>query len=329
MTAGPFIPTPLATPVVASEAVSVTRALPYISLSQYRFAPTAVGTTQLVPGSTSQTTDSAASLAQVIQRASSWIDQFCFHTPDGTLAASVTTESMWVKIKPNGDIPLISKYRPILDVQGVAIGPIPGDLTSLTNTVGNSIWIENKIVWLAASWWATATFPGYLFAPTFNGGVYAVWSYTNGYPHASLASSVSAGATSLTLTPGLPGATTLSGVYPGTQLTIKDNADTEVITVSSVSGKTVTIPSPGLQFAHTVPTYPDSIMVTAVPWAVEQACISLTSMLIKTRGTRAQVLPSAAGSKATKQALAQAGALEDFEIACNLLQPYQTVFLAH
>jgi hypothetical protein len=58
---------------------------------------------------------------------------------------------------------------------------------------------------------------------------------------------------------------------------------------------------------------------------VEQACISLTSCLIKVRGTRAATMPTAPGvGMPGKQALIQAGGLEDFDLACKLLKPFRT-----
>jgi hypothetical protein len=83
-----------------------------------------------------------------------------------------------------------------------------------------------------------------------------------------------------------------------------------------------------LQYAHTVPAAPDSILVTAIPRDVEQACISLTSALIKMRGSDALVMPDTPGGVISgKASMAESGGLEDYETAMALLAPYSTVYM--
>lgn len=322
----PFAPTPFATPVVSASAGAITQHAPLIGCSEYRFAPTAVGTGDLVPGSTNPASDSLAALAQVIARASVWADQTCFHGR-GTLAAMVRQESGWVKVKDSGIIPLVSSVAPVSMVLGVALGPSPGNLTSIQSPASEQIWVEGQVIWLPnfGSWGPVTVFPT---IATQGSGIFAVWDYVGGFPHASLAQDAPAGATTLTLAPADPASTMLAGFLTGTALTIRDGASTERVVVSSVAGTTITLASPTL-YAHTVPAAPDTIMVSALPDAVEQAVISITSVLIKTRGTRAQILPAVPGRAANRQALAQAGALEDYELARRLLQPYIVPFLGH
>ena len=81
-----FTPTPFATPITAPSALSAFRAVSYLSPSEYRFAPTAVGSQNLVKGSADPVVDSLASLANVIARASSMMDVHCFHRGDGSSA---------------------------------------------------------------------------------------------------------------------------------------------------------------------------------------------------------------------------------------------------
>ena len=112
------------------------------------------------------------------------------------------------------------------------------------------------------------------------------------------------------------------GVYPGTQLTIHDGESTEVVVVSSVAGLALNLAAE-LQFEHKPPAAPNSIRVSAVPWVVEQACISLVSNLIKMRGTRAMVIPQSAGKGTPpKQVGGQAGIQSDLEAAYDMLRPF-------
>jgi hypothetical protein len=300
------------------------RRVPYISASEYRFAPTAVATNGLVAGSTNQAADSLNSLAQVIRRASAWIDDYCFHRSDGTLAASVTTESAWLKAN-SGTLAMICNYKPILEVTGLALGYSPSQLSNVTSNVSDTLWWDSKVIY-ASNWQASMVYGDVpLFPNSRFGTTFAVWTYVNGFPLATLGANATAGQSSIVLNPAVT-ASTIYGVYAGTQLEIRD-ANTEVVVASAApNGLTLELSSP-LQYSHTMPLPPDYTKVTALPSAIEQACISLTSCLIKTTGTRAMTMSQTPGAAPDKTALAQAGALEDFEIAADLLSPYMTVVL--
>lgn len=323
-TGTPFAPTPFTTTVVAPQVTSAFRRFPYISCSEFQNAPTAVATGTLTPnGNTAQ---SQQALADTIMRASGWIDEHCFHSSDGTLAASISVESAWVNAKQRG-LRLICRYRPILEVVGVALGANPGQLSSLTSNAGLSI--DGKIITIPPTTLGSAQQVGDLLpliTTGYAGSWYTVWSYVNGFPHTALAANVAQGATSIQVQPTLPGSSTVAGVYAGTQLTIFDGVSTETVVASAApTGTTITLQA-GTAFAHTIPAAPDTIRVSSIPRAVEQACISLTSCLIKVRGTRAMVMPTGpGGGTPSKQALIQAGGLEDYELACELLKPFTTV----
>ena len=317
---GPYVPPTFDTPVVSSSATVLTRRVPYVSPSEYKAAPTAVNTGSLVPGAAQSI--EMSELANVLLRASDWVDLFCFHGPDGTLAASPTVQSAWVTSKREG-VGLICNFKPILAVTGVALGPGPSNLTALTDQDAQQISVDDIIIRLGQR---------RLFGPGLNahGRQYAVWSYISGYPHMSLAMDAGAGDMQIVVEPGVPGAEGITpyGVYPGTQLTIRDaTGGTEVVMVASADGVLVTLTAP-LQNDHTVPDQPDYIYVTALPDAVEQATISLTSCLIKLRGSTAMVMAGQPGNTPTKQAADSVGGLGDLETAERLLMPFRTVYRA-
>jgi hypothetical protein len=320
----PFAPASFSEPVVSPDTASLFRRTPYISPAEYQQTPTAVGIKNLVPGGTPE--DQLASLAAVISRASDWVDTICFHRADGTLAASPSTESGWIKPKDDGTLQLICNYKPILEVNGLAIGS-PGQLSNIGDQAAQSLTIQGSIIQLPgriSGRGPSAFFPGY---PTVRGRIYAVWVYVSGFPHTSLAKAAKAKDSTLEVAPSVPNGTELYGVYPGTQLTIHDGANTEVIVVASTSGLTLNLVSP-LVYAHTLPTAPNTTRVSAIPWIVEQATISLVSNLIKMRGTRALVIPSSPAKAANppKQASGQAGAQNDYDAAIKMLEPFTSVY---
>ncbi len=322
-----FVPTPFTTPVVTPNAVAgdAFRRIPYISVSEYRFAPTAMNTTDLVPGS-SNPADSDASLAEVVLRASAWVDEICFHRGNGTLAASVTTESDWITVKPDGSLSLICNFKPILEVVGVGLGPSPSQASNIDSAVAADISIGNKVIYLPGSWNWSGPYPSFGGYPAYNGRAYVVWQYVNGYPHMSLAANVAQGATSIQVTPAVA-ASFPSGVYANTSLTIRDGASTETVQVASTPTSNTLELLSGTQFAHTVPASPDALLISALPWQVEQAAISLATCLIKVRGSRAQVMATTPGGTPTRQAMAQAGAVGDFEDAVKMLKSFVTTYV--
>lgn len=314
-----FAPTPFAEPVVAPETTTLFRRTPYISPGEFQHAPTAVATGNLVPGGSPG--DQEAELANVISRASGWADEICFHSAAGTLAASLATESAWVRPKPNGELVIQCNCIPILQVNGLALGPGPQNLGDLGSSEAQAITIDGSTIRVPSSELPEgASFGG--TATASNGRVYVVWTYVSGFPHTYLTAQAEAGATSVTVAPAEPGGDTLYGIYQGTQLTIHDGASTEVIVVEAVEGLTLKLRG-SLAYQHTVPPAPNTVRVSAIPWAVEQAVIYLTASLIKSRGSRAMVMPASPAPRGPGQREeGQPGGASDEKRARQLLKPF-------
>ena len=330
----PYLPTVLATPAInPAEGSSGANPVPYISTSEYLYAPTAMATGTLVPGKT--TADQTQALADTIRRASAWADRLCFGadpaSKGASLAASLSVESIWTTVK-QGELRLICDYKPILELVGCDLGNDPSSVTSI-GTLSSGVRFGRRTIYVP--FWGLPfrsgdSAPNTPPIPSTYGRMYAVWSYVNGYPHTQLVDSVTAGATSCVVSAtdgngGLWGVYPASGAFAGTELTIYDGQYTETVYVQGVTTgtTTTTLTTSAFANAHTVPTAPDFIPVSAVPSDVHQAVISLTTMLIKTRGARALVLPNNIGGQANKQSLGQAGVLEDWQIAEMLLTPYR------
>lgn len=330
----PFIPTPFATPIinpaVGSQGVPP---LAYISNSQFEFAPTALSITSLFPGgSPSQQTQD---LSDTIRQASRWCDGICFGQDPAdkgaSLAASLSVESAYVRIK-SGELRLICDYRPLIQLVGVAVGSGMSDLAGIDSTLAGLARVGRRTFTIPYAGPVTVSrsgdYPTLLPGGISSGSVYAVWSYVNGYPHTRLLSSVTVGATSCVVEStdgngGLWGVFAASGAFPGTQLTVIDQGQTERVFVTSVTANSpqtgqTTLGTSAFVNAHTIPASPDFIPVTGLPEDVHRAVISLTMALVKVRGAKAMVMPTV-GGRPTRTALAQAGGLEDYEIAEKIL----------
>lgn len=322
-----FTPTPFATPVVAPTTITSYRSAPYISVSEYRFAPTTVGTKNLNPGPTNET-DSDFVLAETILRASGMMDEYVFHgRQEASLAATLVTEQMAAKPKPNGSLVLICNFKPTM-VIGVATGPNPSQMTNISSSAANTILVGETTITLPniageviVGNQPDSGGPFYGWGPTL-----AIYSYVTGWPHATLGANVAQGATSLTLTPAFAGDSQIYGLLAGQAFKIVDDDLTETVVVESVSGLTVTLKS-GTLYAHTVPQAPDSIPVTSLPWFVEQACISATSFLLKARGFGSQVAGAfGSATPGQRKTMAEKGMLSDYDVVCGLLHPLRRAY---
>jgi hypothetical protein len=320
-----FAPEPFAEPVISPDTTTYFRSTPYLSAIDYLNAPTAVAVSNLVPGGSKGAQEAA--LAAVIMRASDLVDTIAFHRSDGTFAASPSTESGWIRPRENGSLAIICAFKPVIQVDALALGTGPNaSMQSVGPQGAENISIDGPIIYFQGACYGNFGPRTMLGTPTINGRVYAVWTYVNGFPHVPLAAEAKAGKSVLTVGPSNPGGSVAYGIYPGTQLTIHDGEATETVVVSSIEGLTLNLTAP-LLYTHKVPALPGSVRVSAVPWQVEQACISLVSYLIKRRGSRAMVLPQTAGGQAKGQAEGQAGATQDWKDAVEMLKPFTTPVL--
>jgi hypothetical protein len=328
--AGTFVePIPFPTPVVAPRATTLGRTLPYVSTSEYTAAPTGVKVSTLIPGATPE--QIAVQLASEILRASDWINLKCFHRPQTTMVASVTTDNDWVRVLPDGTVPLICNIKPVIEVIGIAVGGDPYNVASIDPSAATVVSItDERMIWLPGGWSAGAPVPLFGNFANTRGQMYAVWSFVAGWPHFALANPATAGATSIDIVNPDPGAPWPHAVYPGTQLEIRDYTTaglSETVTVAtSPTSNTLELADP-LQSDHTPPGAPDNIFVSALPWAIEQATIDIVSVFIKSQGSRAMVLPSTPATPVQRKALSLAGCLEDFDRACHLLKSFKLPFI--
>lgn len=264
------MPSPVVTPI--SRQVSV----PYLTLDEYKNAPTALDYGNLVQGGNQAAQD--AELSNAITRASSWADQYC----NQILAATLDTEQQRVRMQPDGTLRIHPKYFPVVSLNSLSFGFYPNQLTPAEDLSGS--WIEEQeIIFPISGSTLTMSSQGPLsfgFPSTPRAETYVNYSYVNGYTVTTLAANTSVGATSLTVESGI-------GIVAGQELKIFDGANTENITVASTYtyGSTTVPLVDALTYAHTA-----GDAVTSLPAAVKQAVILVTSAYLKIRGDASLVL---------------------------------------
>ena len=123
---------------MASVVTPITRQVskPYLTLDEYKNAPTALDYGNLVQGGTQAEQD--AELTNAITRASSYIDQYC----NQVLAATLDIEQQRARIRSDGTLRLHPKYHPIVSLNSLQLGFYPGQLTTMSDL--STVWIEEQ-----------------------------------------------------------------------------------------------------------------------------------------------------------------------------------------
>lgn len=280
---------------------------PYLTVAEYKQAPTAIDVDDLVGGGTSAINDQE--LLNVIGRASSWIDSYCGQV----IGATQDTEASRGFISRTGFLTVHPRYWPVLEVTALSYGPLPTLLASVS--VGD-LWIEQQSV----------VFPIQGFSQAFAGPIqfrgnygttqeqFISITYVNGYPNTTMSASVGASVTSLPVAD-------LTGFLPGMRFTIYDADKTEICTVASSfttaqGAGNLTLAS-GLQYSHAL-----GISVSDMPAGIKQAAIFVTSAILKARGNAALVMQSLTPN--TIQT-ANPSAASDLEAAWDILKPFRRI----
>lgn len=244
---------------------------PYITIAEYKQAPTAIDIDNLVVYSSDPLVQDAE-LSNVIARASSYIDTYC----NQVLAATTETEQQRTRLRPDGFLAIHPRYNPVVAVTSLSYGISPTQMVSVPDpSVG---WVEDQqyiFPYTVANISYSSQGPLQFGMPAIpRAQVFCQYTYVNGYANTLLAANTNAGATSLTVKDA-------TGITAGARLTIFDGAETETITVGSgyTFGSTTVPTVSAMAYAHST-----NDAISALPPAVKQACILVTTSFLKARG---------------------------------------------
>jgi hypothetical protein len=299
--------------VVAPYSTSIGQRVPYITLAEFQAAPTGIDLTQLVPYGTEYNQETA--VMELIGRASSIMDSYCFGS-NGSLCATVNVENQGVTATRQGTYPIHPRFWPILAVMSASVGSSPGLLQNVPLTASNC-WIEEQMFTITPGFgtWTSQGPLQFSYAGAPGATVFAVYSYVNGWPNTLTTASVAAGAQAINLS-------VLTGIYPGTNLTIYDAPYDEAVMVASdyvVSTNPVPLISP-LQYNHAT-----GISVSSLPPSIKQACILITSALIKTRGGGSNIVLSETGGGSESVEKDMFDRVGDLAWAAEILDSFRAV----
>ncbi len=308
------------TPVWAPYVATYSAREPYIDADTVISAPTGTDLTQLIPGASPAANRDA--LNALIQRASSEADIYCQQVLAATVDTQVAPPEGWRVVRRNGRTALYIPvdYTPVVCVTGMSLGTDPTNVATVTDMTGT--WVSRKVITVPVSSGMVTQFPAGANGggPTWPSGAYdrrwGTLSYINGYFNSSLASAANAGDAVLSTNDCL-------GAYPGLQIQVYDSLFARSETVHVAAGYTPgTTPIPltaPLQYAHAAGTG-----CSALPPAIRQAVISLTSALIKRRGGEAIMLQSIR-DEPSRVEQGEPGMSSDEQHAYALLKPFRRV----
>lgn len=298
---------------------STTRVVPYLSVDMFKFSRRGVDVSGLLPKG--DDADQLASLADYIRQASAMADSFLL----GTLRATIDTEVGPVTIKPNGCAVVVPRFRPIIALTALSLGPNIAQLTAYTDLSMAAVETDRILIPVGPfGVWNTSQGPLQLGrgAPI-PGEMYGRWTTCNGYPVTWLTAAAAVGATQLSVAD-------VTGILPNqTRMVLQAGRYRFEFTPTVVTvGGTPTVfgTGPGVltvaalpQAVDNDPLYPT--YVSALPPDVEQAITLFTRGLIKKTGGGNVSSPTTQQAKSADPY----GAGDDISAAYEMIDQYQMV----
>jgi hypothetical protein len=242
---------------------------PYITLAEYKNAPTSIDYDNLVVGGNAAAQD--AELSNVIRRASSYMDEYF----NANLNATQYTETQRTRFTAEGYLAIHPNNTPIISLSNLEYGTNPNNLITLSNC--DNAWFEEQQMIVPLSDIAVSyssqgplAFGGYGVPRQ---QVFTKYTYIAGYVNNAIASATAA-ATSLTVQDA-------TGIVAGQKLRIYDAASSEnVIVASNYTYGSTTVPlTSALAYTHA-----SGVTLGNIPNAIKEACILITTAFLRIRG---------------------------------------------
>ena len=244
---------------------------PYISVTEYKNAPTSLPLSTLVVNGNQQAQD--AELANVILRASSYMNEYF----NQSLVADQYTETQRIRYSTSsGYFALHPNNSPIISLSSFEYGQNPNELFAISDC--SKCWFEGQQIIIPSpligfNWTSQGPIAFGGVSPT--GWTFTKYTYVSGYVNTYLAANASIGATSIVVQNPV-------GIVAGQRYRLIDTYKNEWVTVSSnyvYGNSTIPLESP-LVFAHDA-----GVDFSNMPNVLKEACVLITSAFIKMRGT--------------------------------------------
>ena len=278
----------------------------YLSLAEYKNAPTAIDYDNLVVGGTQAQQD--AELLTVIGRASSWINTHL----NQSLIARTMTEQQRTRMTPQGNLIIRPEINPVIAFNSLSYGATPTNLTTVTDL--SSLWFESdKVIYPVAQMSLSYSSQGPLsfgFPPSVRSQIYVNYSYVCGY--VDTPGSGTAGTSAVTVADA-------TGIVAGQILNFYDGQYSERLKVASnytYGSTTVPVTTP-LAYTHTNATF------SGMPAAVKEAAILVVTDFLKVRGDNSMTM--AVTTRPTSGPSVETLIGSDLAMAKELLRPFRKI----
>ena len=282
---------------------------PYLTVQEFKDAPTAIDIDNLVFNSIDPDAQDAE-LANIIARASSWIDTYC----NQILGATSETEQQRSRIRPDGTIRFHPRYNPVIALTQFKFGTDFSQMVTYPNCANT--WIEdNQIIVPYAYSYQNYTSQGPLqfgFPYSSQAEVFLNYTYVNGYANTEIVTAV-VSESSITVKSG-------TGITAGLMMKIYDGFKSENVTVADsyvFGSRTVPLIYP-LDYDHN-----PGISVSALPPAVKEAAILVTTAMLKVRGDNSMTM--AVGTLPSQATPQTQNISSDMGMAMDLLKPFRRI----
>ena len=282
----------------------------YLSVAEYKQAPTALSLSTLVTGGNQAAQD--AELATVILRASSYMNEYL----NQNLIATEYTETQRIRYSASGGYYALHPYNaPVIALSAFNYGANPNQLYALADC--SIAWFEGQQIIIPGDqigWNWTSQGP-----LQFGGSIsqsnwtFTKYTYIAGYANTTTVGDTAVGDTSIEVEDP-------TGILPGEQYRIFDGANTERVTVSdsyTFGDAVVTLQAP-MRYAHL-----EGATFSNLPNAIKEACILITSAFIKMRGDSSTTMAYTTSPSGNIAGSVRYG--NDIAVALDMVNKYRRV----
>lgn len=281
---------------------------PYITVAEYKNAPTSIDIDNLVINGNQQAQD--AELQNVILRASSYMDEYF----NQNLVATQNVETQRVRMTPQGYISLHPFHNPIVSLEAFEYGSNPNQLYALSDC--SQAWFEDQQIiipsnQLLSTW--TSQGPLQFGIPAMPGGqIFCKYTYVAGFVNTLIVSAVAGESTMEVVNH--------EGIIAGCMLRIYDGYKGETVFVADTyvyGSTTIPLTRPLLR------DHAAGVATGNMPNAIKQACILITTAFLRVRGDSSLTMGITPRPQGTTRGAERYG--KEIQLALDMVDKYRRI----